>query len=255
MDRMTLLGVINEIGIHMQNEKYREWLVVQNYQEGTITAQMHRTMRVQEHYGDLDELHAKDSLNGLINILKYSRQDQRNNRPNETKVPFDGDAYNNLASYRDAIRRYKRFLEDEAEVQEIDEQPIEELSELVKNQRIGLEKDMQAAIRQNIEQLEKGLHITDGGRERSVETGFIDITAEDSQGNPVVIELKTGVAGQRAVAQILSYIGSVMDEEGIDEVRGILVASDFDRKSRAAARVIPSLSLVRYQFSFKFTTE
>ena len=96
----------------MQNERYREWLAAQNYQQGTIAAQMHRALRVQEHYGDLDELYAEDGLTGLINELRYSRQDQRNNRPNETRIPFDGDAYNNLASYRDAIRRYKRFLED-----------------------------------------------------------------------------------------------------------------------------------------------
>jgi RecB family endonuclease NucS len=192
---------------------------------------------------------------GIINELRYSRQDQRNNRSNETRIPFDGDAYNNLASYRDAIRRYKRFLEDDTEVQEIVEQTIEELPEPIANQQIGLEKDMQAAIRLNIEQLEPGLRITDGGRERSVDTGFIDIMASDSQGVPVVIELKTGVAGQRAVAQILSYIGSVMDEEDIDDVRGMLVASDFDRKARAAAKVVPTLTLVRYQFSFQFTTE
>jgi len=79
--------------------------------------------------------------------------------------------------------------------------------------------------------------------------------AVDSQGIPVVIELKTGVAGQRAVAQILSYIGSVMEEANNSDVRGILVASDFDKKARAAAKVVPSLSLVRYQFSFKFTKE
>ena len=114
---------------------------------------------------------------------------------------------------------------------------------------------MQAAIRQNIEQIEPGLRITDGGRERSVETGFIDITAEDSDNIPVVIELKTGVAGQRAVAQILSYIGSVMDEEGTDQVRGILIASEFDRKARAAAKVVPNLILMRYEFSFQFFPE
>ena len=205
----------------MQNDNYKGWLIAQDYQEGTITAQMHRALRVQEHYGDLDELHADDGLDGLINELRYSRQDMRANRPNETKIPFEGDTYNNLASYRDAVRRYKRFLEDDVEVQEIVETPIEELPEPVANQRIGLEKDMQAAIRMNIEQLEAGLRITDGGRERSVETGFIDITAVDSQGLPVVIELKTGVAGQRAVAQILSYVGSVMDEEGVDDVQGL----------------------------------
>ncbi|QEG25161.1 endonuclease NucS domain-containing protein [Mariniblastus fucicola] len=130
-----------------------------------------------------------------------------------------------------------------------------ELPEQVATQTIGLERDMQTAIRLNIEQLEPGLRITDGGKERSVETGFIDICATDADGKTVVIELKTGVAGQRAVAQVLSYIGSVMDEEDVGDVRGMLVASDFDRKARAAAKVVPALTLIRYQFSFQFTQE
>ena len=240
----------------MQTENYRNWLKEQNYQDRTITAQMHRAGRVEHHYGDLDKLYAEDRLEGLIQELTYTTQDRLNNIPNETRIPFEGDAYNNLASYRDAIRRYRRFLEDDMELLEADDIPIVDTPEPeLQPQTIGLEKDMQVAIRQNIEQIEPGLRITDGGRERSVETGFIDITAEDSDNTPVVIELKTGVAGQRAVAQILSYIGSVMDEEGTDQVRGILIASEFDRKARAAAKVVPNLILMRYKFSFQFFPE
>ena len=44
-------------------------------------------------------------------------------------------------------------------------------------QLIGLERDMQAALRRAIEQLELGLEIVDDGAERSVSSGFIDITA------------------------------------------------------------------------------
>lgn len=40
----------------------------------------------------------------------------------------------------------------------------------------GLERDLQRALRNNIEQLERGLKIIDGGKERKVESGFIDIT-------------------------------------------------------------------------------
>jgi endonuclease len=60
---------------------------------------------------------------------------------------------------------------------------------------------------------EPGLAIIDDGAERSVESGFIDITARDAAGTTVVIELKAGAAGQRAVAQILSYMGDVASEE------------------------------------------
>ncbi|MCL1077285.1 DUF91 domain-containing protein [Parashewanella spongiae] len=241
----------------MQIEKYKNWLVAQNYQGGTIAAQMHRAGRVEDCYGDLDELYNKDQLNSLLSELTYTTQDRRNNRPNETKIPFSGNAYNNLSSYRDAVRRYKRFVIDEPEslVSFTEDEKIKTEPESVSTQTIGLEKDMQAAIRQNISQVEEGLIITDGGRERAVESGYIDITAKDLDDVPVIIELKTGVAGQRAVAQVLSYIGSVMDEEERDDVRGILIASKFDKKAKAAARVIPSLTLMTYQFSFSFFEE
>lgn len=243
----------------MQSENYKNWLLAQNYQSRTITAQMHRAGRVEEHYGELDALHNNDRLESIITELTYTTQDRRNNRPNETKIPFEGNAYNNLASYRDAVRRYRRFLEDDSETTDPEtvevEVEVENVVESESIQTIGLEKDMQAAIRHNIGQVEQGLKITDGGRERSVETGFIDITAEDAEKVPVVIELKTGVAGQRAVAQILSYMGSVMDEENRDDIRGILVASSFDKKARAAAKVIPALILIRYNFSFQFFAE
>ncbi|MCE9679859.1 endonuclease NucS [Shewanella sp. AS1] len=242
----------------MKSELYRNWLMAQNYQGGTITAQMHRAGRVEEHYGNLDDLYKEDRLESLIATLTYTTQDRMSNRPNETKIPFNGNAYNNLASYRDAVRRYKRFLEDNEDSIDFDS-VNEEIHETTFDneppQTIGLEKDMQAAIRHNIEQVELGLRITDGGKERSVETGFIDITAEDAEKTPVVIELKTGIAGQRAVAQILSYMGSIMDEEERDDVRGILIASDFDKKAHAAAKVIPSLTLMRYEFSFQFFAE
>ena len=239
----------------MQSENYRNWLSAQNYQGGTITAQMHRAGRVEEHYGELDALYKKDRLESLITELTYTTQDRRDNKPNETKIPFERNAYNNSASYRYAVRRYRRFLEDDSEGSNSEVAEVENIVESETTQTIGLEKDMQAAIRHNISQVEQGLKITDGGRERSVETGFIDITAEDTERVPVVIELKTGVAGQRAVAQILSYMGSVMDEEDRDDIRGILVASEFDKKARAAAKVIPTLTLMRYQFSFHFFPE
>jgi RecB family endonuclease NucS len=56
----------------------------------------------------------------------------------------------------------------------------------------GLERDLQLALRSNINQLEAGLTISDGGKEQIVESGRIDITAKDRDGATVVIELKGG---------------------------------------------------------------
>jgi hypothetical protein len=252
------------------NANYHQWLEQQKYQANTITAQMHRAGRVEEYYGDLDEHYTRDQMASLIETLKYSVEDKRHCRPNPSNIPFVGDCYNNLASYRDAVKRYSRFRADHEDalgafaLEEVG--PIGALMGAEKGgsdglrmakeevgQRIGLERDLQAALRIEIEQLERGLIITDDGAERSVDSGFIDITARDASGVVVVIELKAGPAGQRAIAQILSYMGDLAVEEEHARVRGILVASDFDAKAKAAATMVPNLILRKYSVRFVFS--
>ena len=115
---------------------------------------------------------------------------------------------------------------------------IEEAEEL----KFGLERDMQAAMRLNIEQLEQGLKVIDGGSERTVAAGHIDITAQDRDGKVVVIELKAGMAGLGSITQILAYTGS-LQSEAQGAIRGILVAGDFGLKVRLAAQAVPNLQL------------
>ena len=126
--------------------------------------------------------------------------------------------------------------------------PEEDSEEL----RFGLERDMQRALRANIEQLEPGLKIVDGGIERTVEAGRIDITAEDLDGRLVIIELKAGTAEISSIGQLLSYMGSVNSVSN-RPVRGILVANDFHPRLVMAAKAVPNLSLVAYSFLFTFS--
>lgn len=244
----------------MQQQRYKAWLELQKYQSNTITAQLHRAGRVEEHYGNLDVHYEKDQLESVIEELRYSTADRVANKPNPSKIPFNGDPYSNLASYRDAVNRYKKFRTDETilveENDDNEDTPTTvppSAAHAATKQSISLERDLQATLRDSIEDLESGLIIVDEGAERSVDSGFIDITAKDHEGVTVVIELKTGVAGQRAVAQILSYMGDVLNEESESIVRGILVASDFDSKARSAARIVPNLQLKRYKVQFSFT--
>lgn len=116
--------------------------------------------------------------------------------------------------------------------------------------KFGLERDLQRALRLNIGQLEPGLQIIDGGGERNVAAGRIDITAEDGKGQLVVIELKAGTAQSDSITQVLSYMGSI-DAEG-RPVRGILVAHDFHERVVHAAKAVPNLSLKAYSFQFSF---
>ena len=236
---------------------YKAWLEQQGYAAGTVQTQMYRAGRVEECYGDLDDHYDRDRLRTVIGELRYSTDDERKSRPNPSKIPFNGKIRDNLASYRNAVERYCKFRHEtgdrdfaptiHAPEGEAVSEPVDERGQLV-----GLERDLQAALRRAIEQLEPGLEIIDDGAERSVDSGFIDITAQDAQGAVVVIELKSGTARQSAVAQVLSYMGDIADEEPDRAVRGFLVAGDFDRKARSAARVVPSLSLRSYRVSFEF---
>lgn len=235
--------------------EYRQWLISQKYAANTVSAQVHRAGRVEEFHGDLDQHYADDCMESLIDTLRYSTEDARQNRPNPTRIPIEGDIRNNLASYRNAIERYRRFRESAHDMPAetgVRSSATVEIAEEA-GQRISLERDMQAALRIAIDQLEPGLTIIDDGAERSVESGFIDITARDESGAIVVIELKAGIAGQRALGQILSYMGDVALEEVGLPVRGILVASDFDAKAKSAARVVPHLLLRRYSVRFTFS--
>jgi len=116
-----------------------------------------------------------------------------------------------------------------------------------------IERDLQEVLRKknNIEQLEPRLKIIDGGKEQIVESGRIDITAEDNNGTTVVIELKAVKAGRRAIGQILAYMGDL--SVGKKPIRGILVAEEFSPQA-IAARIVPNLQLKKYTFKFVFET-
>jgi hypothetical protein len=115
----------------------------------------------------------------------------------------------------------------------------------------GLEKDLQDALRGKIDQLEDGLEIIDGGKERTVKSGRIDITARDSSGRIVVIELKAGEAGRDAIGQVLSYMGDLGVEEK-NPIRGFLIAGTFSTSAVSASLAIPNLQLKKYQVHFTF---
>jgi RecB family endonuclease NucS len=130
-----------------------------------------------------------------------------------------------------------------------DEPEIEQIAEAI-DATFGLERDLQLALRKHIDQLEPGLKIIDDGKEQTVESGRIDITAEDSSGTVVVIELKPGSADRETVGQVLGYMGDMMMTK--KSVRGILVAGEFPAGTVAAARAVPNLRLKKYSFRFSF---
>jgi hypothetical protein len=116
----------------------------------------------------------------------------------------------------------------------------------------GLERDLQAALRANIGELEAELVIIDDGKERSTAAGRIDILARDKAGATVVVELKAGDAKAEVVTQTLGYMGALA-AEGVPLQRGIIVAGRFPDRVIHAARAVPNLRLVSDRFKFSFS--
>ncbi|MEO7026273.1 MAG: endonuclease NucS domain-containing protein [Caulobacteraceae bacterium] len=236
---------------------YQQWLE-QQYDQDVAKALLSRAARVEKYYGDLDRNYDSDRLEGLIGSLRYSPQDERRRKPNPSRISFEGNIRSNINAFRAAVDQYRRFR---AEDPDADADSAEFATQAVAavqggeddgGQKIHLDRDLQVALRRAIDLLEPGLRITDGGAPRQVESGPIDITARDAAGATVVILLKAGAGGQRAVTQILSFMGDVQAEEPNTSVRGVLVASSYDRKGLAVARMAPSLTLRRYEVSFRF---
>lgn len=92
-------------------DDYEAWLQAQDYDAGTIVAQLHRAGRVEQHYGDLDQHFADDRLVSVIDDLRYSVEDERGDLPNKTPIAITGNLRTNLASYRNAVERYRTFLD------------------------------------------------------------------------------------------------------------------------------------------------
>jgi endonuclease len=237
------------------DERYSEWLRRAVPTEATWRTKLSELRRVEATYGDLDAQYDRDELSGLLDELNYTAEDARNARANPSRLDITGDLRNNLASYKSAVQKYARFRQDvEIEAARpalLGQVSIEDAVAEDSERTFTMEKDLQAALRASIAQLEPGLTVIDGGAEKIVSSGRIDILARDSAGTVVVIELKTVKAPRDAVAQVLAYMGDLHDDvQG--RVRGILIAPDFDPKAVAAARVVPGLKLVRYGFSFTF---
>lgn len=231
---------------------YSDWLRRAVPSESTWRTKLSELRRIEAAYGDLDGLYDQDELQSLLGALTYSTEDARLGRENPSRLEIAGDIRNNLASYGSALRKYIRFRNEvEVEAGHAALAPIAGEEAPEPDARLSLERDLQAALRRSITQVEPGMTIIDGGAERQVPSGRIDILAQDATGARVVIELKAVKAPRDAVAQVLAYMGDLTTEEEGD-VRGLLIAPDFDPRAISAARMVPALRLMRFSVSFAF---
>lgn len=118
---------------------------------------------------------------------------------------------------------------------------------------LSLERDLHSYLASRVGEIENGLQLAEDGIEFQTDAGRIDILANDIHGNRVVIELKAGKAKDSALGQILGYMGCISSNPTMNmaQIRGILVASDFDQRVIFAAKGLPNVKLVKYRISFE----
>jgi hypothetical protein len=92
---------------------FRIWLE-RHYLSHVASSWLSNIARIEQYYGDLDDHYARDRLATIARDLSYSREDQRVDRPNPSKIPLAEGAniYNGLATLRSAVNLYRRFRDE-----------------------------------------------------------------------------------------------------------------------------------------------
>lgn len=251
----------------MRKRQFLNWLGGQPVNANTAAMRVRAVARIEAAYGlDLDDAFERDGLAGLLDGFGYTTEDAAQNRPNPTRMNITrGDIRSQVAWYRTQLNSYRKFCEAAAATgSDVDgdiggdlfepEAPAEpDFTEETDAEALtfGLEADLEDALRAALDQLEEGLVLADGGRQRKVSSGFIDILGQGVDGARVVIELKAGRTRPDAVAQVLGYMADIAQEDQTD-VRGYLIGADHHERVCAAARAVPNLALRRYSYRFSF---
>jgi len=123
-----------------------------------------------------------------------------------------------------------------------------------------VESHLRDFIAQNIETIQVNGHnlklfSDDNGRdgiEYPTDVGLIDILAIDENNDFIVFELKLSKGIDKALGQILRYMGWVKANlAGEKAVKGVIVAKAIDQKLKYATSITPGISLFEYEMNFK----
>lgn len=120
--------------------------------------------------------------------------------------------------------------------------------------QFALEAHLRDFLAKNLEHIEKGLTLfassERNGIEYAVDGGRIDLLAIDQKKNFVVIELKLSQGRNKALGQLLYYMGWVDKHLGGGPCRGLIIANNIDEKLSIAVSHATGVSLAKYRMNF-----
>ena len=122
-----------------------------------------------------------------------------------------------------------------------------------------MEKQLEDFIINNWDKTELGkkydLIIEEGelvSQQYKTDIGQMDILAKDKKTQGfVVIELKKGETSDDTIGQLTRYMGWIKAKKGDGNVRGIIIAAEYDKKLEYALKVLPNIEVFLYKVDFK----
>jgi RecB family endonuclease NucS len=152
-----------------------------------------------------------------------------------TPVNWQPPGSEHRASVRDGRLRVQSRRSNPDEVLDVRFERVDQLSAFSVAERadlalVGSEEDLRTRILDDPSLVEPGFEPL--ATERETTAGPVDVFGRDSEGRPLVVELKRRRVGPSAVRQLRGYVDAVGREDAA-EVRGVLVAPSVT--DRAAA--------------------
>jgi len=88
---------------------FRVWLEGRGFDRNTVSTQLSHVARLERHFGDLDAAFETDGFERIRAALAYTKEDERNGRPNPAPFAIEGNLYRNLAGYRTTLNYYSDY--------------------------------------------------------------------------------------------------------------------------------------------------
>jgi hypothetical protein len=165
-------------------------------------------------------------------------------------------AHGNTSAGETKRRRYlriKKRYEDFLTGHGPEVHPGEDIEEQESEQQFAAESDLRDFLAKNPACIEQGLRLHQSGDrsgvEFPIEEGYIDILTVDRNQRFVVIELKVGRGRNKAIGQLLYYMGWVDKNLGNGPCRGMIIAKEIPDDLILAVQRVPGVSLYRYNLS------
>ena len=155
---------------------------------------------------------------------------------NQQPVNWQPPGSEHHAAVRDRQLRVRSVRTSPDETLDVGFETVEQLSAMAVSGRrelsvTGSEADLRNALLDRPDAIEAGFEPL--STERPTDAGPIDIFGRDSEGRPVVVELKRRRVGPSAASQLQRYVAAIGRETGDNAaVRGILVAPSVTDRAR-----------------------